>query len=337
MVVVQVNSIPLKDVIMGLAKSFNVAYHHDCDEYYLFLPKNVGEGEIRGINFENGLALLIYNVMFKEDTRLEFTLNEIHPVKFINSLNGPLTHEFANEGIRHSIDEFRCAIVASERKNGHIIEFLKNTKHEVVSVEIDRKTFKKKAGCELANYNSKLRDVLTDVKGEKQFLHIENCGVFFKDVLQEAGNFEKFLLARKLNLLCITMQMFINQLVQFSDDALDYDKRTILRIPELKRIEELGNFIKENIADDHSVKSLSRKAGLNPGKLQNGFQYLFSASINEFITNVRLERANVLLKDKEYNVRAVVAAVGLESSSYFSKIFKKRYGITPKKFKKIFS
>lgn len=337
MQIFRVNSIPLKDVIISLAKSFGVSYQNECDEYSLMLPEHIGEGEIRGINFENGLALLIYKATFKDDIRLEFTLNEIHPVKFINSLHGPLTHEFSNEGIKHSIEEFTCAIVASERKNGHIVEFKKDILHEVVSVEIDRKTFTEKESCELKTWNSKLQKVLTDVEGKEQFYHIENCGVHLKDILKEKGSFENFLLARKLNLQSITMQMFISQLVQFDDDHLEDDQRTILRIQELKRVEELGKFIKENLAEDHSIKNLCRRSGLNPNKLQKGFNYLFSSSINEFITNQRLKRAKILLENNEYNVRAVVAAIGLESSSYFSKIYKERYGIAPKNYKKLFS
>lgn len=335
MLVYNVNSIPLKDVIISLAKSFNVDYHNDCNEYLVMLPEHIGCGEIRGINFDNGLALLIYKVKFNEDVRLEFTLNEIHPVKFINSLRGPLTHEFSNEGIQHSIEEFSCAIVASERKNGHVIEFQKNTDYEVVSVEIDRKTFSEKADCELINWNSRLQKVLIDVEGVEQFYHIENCGVYIKDILQNVGNFKNFLLARRFHLQSITMQMFINQLVQFDDDHLDADQRTVLRIQELKRVEELGIYIKENLAEDHSIKNLCKKSGLNPNKLQIGFKYLYATSINEFITNKRLERAKQLLESNEYNVREVVAAIGLESSSYFSKIYKERYGITPMNYKKL--
>lgn len=335
MLVFNVNSIPLKDVIISLAKSFDVDYQNDCNEYSVKIPENLGSGEIRGISFDNGLALLIYKVYFNEDVRLEFTLNEIHPVKFINSLHGPLTHEFLDEGVQHSIEEFTCAIVASKRKNGHVIEFQKNISYEVVSVEIDRKTFGENADCELINWDSRLQKVLVDLEGVEQFYHIENCGVYIKDILQNVDSFKDFLLARRFHLQSITMQMFINQLVQFDDDNLEVDQRTVLRVQELKRVEELGNYIKENLAEDHSIKNLCKKSGLNPNKLQIGFKYLYSTSINEFINNIRLERAKQLLEGNEYNVREVVAAIGLESSSYFSKIYKERYGITPMNYKKL--
>lgn len=333
----QVNSIPLKDIIIGLAHSFGVDYHHQCGEYFLNIPEWLGEGQIRGINFQNGLGLIIYKATFVEDIRLEFTLDEVHPVKFLYTLSGSIAHEFANEGITHSIEEFRCAIVASERKSGHIIQFKKKVLHEVVSIEINRDVFSTQESCELAEWNSKLKKVLTDVKGVKQFYHIENCGIYYKNLLENIDVYKDLLLARKLNLQKITIGIFVNQILQFDDDSKSDQRKTILRIQELKSVEEAGNYIKENIIGDLSVKNISRHTGLNPNKLQNGFKYLFSTTINEFVNNVRLEEAKILLQNKEYNVNAVVSAVGLESSSYFSKIFKKKYGITPKNYKKLYA
>lgn len=333
MKIFQVNSIPLKDVIISLAESFKVKHQHRCGEYFLSIPKHIGEGEIRGINFENGLGLIIYKATFKEDIRLEFTLDEVHPVKFLYSLNGSVRHEFANERKRNSIEEFRCAIVASERKSGHIIEFEKDIRHEIVSVEIDRSLFSVKENCELAKWNSALKDVIIDTEGINQFYHVDNCGIFYKNILQNIDDYKNFFIAHKLNLQSITLEMFVQQVIQFDDDILKTEDRTILRIQELKRVEEGGNYIRENINGDLSVKNISRITGLNPNKLQTGFKYLYSTTLNEYVTNIRLEQAKILLLNKEYNVNAVVAAVGLESSSYFSKIFKKKYGVSPKQYK----
>lgn len=331
----QVNSIPLKDVIISLAESFKVKHQHRCGEYYLSIPKHIGEGEIRGINFENGLGLIIYKATFKDDIRLEFTLDEVHPVKFLYSINGSVCHAFANDKIKNSIEEFRCAIVASERKSGHIIEFEKDIQHEIVSIEIDRLLFSAKESCELAKWNSPLKDVIIDTEGNSQFYHVDNCGIFYKNILQNIDDNKEFFIAHKLNLQSIALEMFVQQVIQFDDDKLKSEDRTILRIQELKRVEEGGNYIRDNINGDLSVKNLSRITGLNPNKLQTGFKYLYTTTLNEYVTNSRLEQAKILLQNKEYNVNAVVAAVGLESSSYFSKIFKKKYGITPKQYKNV--
>lgn len=337
MQIFQVQSIPLKDVIIDLANAFGVPYQQDCEEYYLDIPKNLGVGQIRGINFSNGLGLISYKANFKKDIRLEFTLNEVHPVKYIYSLHGPLVHSFENEDDKHEIKEFSCAIVASKKRNGHIIEFSKEVDYQVLSVEIDRKQLLKQAGCELEKWHSTLQNLLTDTQGKNEFYQTASCGVYIKDISKELDKYEDFMLARKFNLNSITMQIFIFQLAQYEDDLLSKDQRTILRIQELKRVAEIAGYVKSNLSKDLSIKNLTRKTGLNPNKLQHGFNYLYNSTINEFIMASRLEKANELLKSKEYNVAAVVAAIGLESSSYFSKIYKKKYGISPKSYKKMFS
>ncbi|WP_373519004.1 hypothetical protein [Pricia sp.] len=66
----QVNSLLLKEVIADIAEAFGVGYSTNCDEYILFLPPDIGEGCIRGINFENGLGILQYDCTFVEEDAL---------------------------------------------------------------------------------------------------------------------------------------------------------------------------------------------------------------------------------------------------------------------------
>lgn len=337
MFIFQVESIPLKDIIASLAASFGVSYMQNCDEYSIELPSHIGSGQIFGINFDDGLGLLIYKVVFKQFTRLEFTLDHVHPIKYIYSLQGSLDHSFANEDIKHTINQYYCAIVASERNNGHVIEFEKDVNYEVVSIEIDRQSFLKDKFCEIKKCDPKLQNLFLDVEAQHQFYHEANSGVYFKDIMQDINRYQDNFLARKLNNQCVAIQIFINQLVQFDDDMLSNEERTVLRIEELKRVEETSTFIKKNFTADLSIKNLSKISALNPNKLQTGFKHLYNTTINEFVTNARLEKSNILLKNKEYNVAEVVALIGLESSSYFSKIYKKKYGITPKNYKKMFS
>ena len=67
-------------------------------------------------------------------------------------------------------------------------------------------------------------------------------------------------------------------------------------------------------------------------KLQEGFQSIFGKTVNEYIRDVRLTRAlNILLAGNK-NVSEVVYELGLSSRSYFSKIFKEKYGVSPGKY-----
>lgn len=52
---------------------------------------------------------------------------------------------------------------------------------------------------------------------------------------------------------------------------------------------------------------------------------------SQFIHQVRLERANELLREGKLNVTQVAYEVGYSSQSYFSKMYQEYYGYSPKK------
>jgi len=54
----------------------------------------------------------------------------------------------------------------------------------------------------------------------------------------------------------------------------------------------------------------------------------------EFIRELRIKRAAQYLKSGEYNISQITYMVGMSDSRYFSKCFKKVYGMTPTEYKK---
>jgi len=335
MKICKVNSLPLKEVIKSLADCFSVDYSENCGEYFLSVPPDLGKGQIRGVNFNNGLGIIIYQCEFLRDVRIDFTVDDVHPVKYIYTVKGPIEHRFGNEDIVHRIEQYKCAIVASKSKNGHILFFQKNTSFEVVSLEIDRSKFLKSADCEINDVAGDLKKLYQDVKAKDVFYHEGFYGLEFKNLLSNMSRYENQKLIRKFYLESIGLQIFVNQLLQFEDDLLNDSDRTILRVNELNRVEELSTYILENIDKELSVASLSTLAGLNPNKLQLAFKYIFSKTVNEYVTTTRLEMSLKLLEDKNLNVSEVVLRIGFKSYSYFSKIFKQKYMVSPSTYREL--
>lgn len=333
----QVDSIPLKEVIESLADSFKVGVRENCDEVSLKIPADIGTGQIRGINFGNGLGLIIYVCEFRENTQIEFTKSDIHPVKFLYTRQGPITHFFANLLDKHTILQYECAIIASDNKNGHILRFEKNTAIELVSLEINRKKFKAHAACEMKDLPSKLRRLLEDSKAENRFYHNGVYDLAFKNILSDIGKYEDHQLIREFYLESMALRIFINQLLLFEDDQLNDESRKLLRVNELSRAEDLSGYIRDHLNNDLNIPQLCKKSGLNPIKLQTAFKYLYNNTVTGYITDKRLERAEILIKTTDLNISQIAYHIGYTSLSYFSKIYKEKYGISPSKYKKIHS
>src|SRR5690606_26865939 len=92
--------------------------------------------------------------------------------------------------------------------------------------------------------------------------------------------------------------------------------------------------IKEELDDLCTIPELAHRTGLNVNKLQEGFKMSYNMTVNQYIHEIRLKRAIQLLRESDYNISEIVAKVGLNSKSYFSKIFKDAYGITPTGYRK---
>ncbi len=90
--------------------------------------------------------------------------------------------------------------------------------------------------------------------------------------------------------------------------------------------------ISENYNTDLSLESLSKKYGVSSCHLSRLFKNITSVCLNEYINISRISAAEKLLSDTNYSITQIATQCGFNSSSYFSAIFKKLKGVTPKKY-----
>lgn len=104
-------------------------------------------------------------------------------------------------------------------------------------------------------------------------------------------------------------------------------------------ISKAVSFINEHYADDSlSLQHTASALFVNPSYLSHVFKKETSESFVEYVTNVRLGKAMELLSQGSTSdefivpkVATIAHQVGYRDPFYFSKCFKKKYGITPNK------
>lgn len=84
---------------------------------------------------------------------------------------------------------------------------------------------------------------------------------------------------------------------------------------------------------DMSIKSIAEHLFLSPNYLSLQFKKETNMTINQYITDYRMEKAKELLTNKHYKLYEVATQVGFQDANYFTKIFKKVTGKTPSEFK----
>jgi AraC family transcriptional regulator len=88
-----------------------------------------------------------------------------------------------------------------------------------------------------------------------------------------------------------------------------------------------------NLAEPHSVPSLSKKAAMSEPHFYAVYKKLFGVSPAKDLSAARIERAKVLLLEGK-SVSAVATEVGFSSEYQFIRSFSKAVGLTPGAYKK---
>lgn len=87
---------------------------------------------------------------------------------------------------------------------------------------------------------------------------------------------------------------------------------------------------------DHTLTSekISAQVGLSPGRLGVLFRQHVGKTINEYLTDFRIEKAVHLLQNTNLKVFEITVRCGYKSSQYFSQIFHQKTGKRPIDFRK---
>ena len=83
---------------------------------------------------------------------------------------------------------------------------------------------------------------------------------------------------------------------------------------------------------DFNVEMLVKEMGHSRSNLYLKFKELTGLSSSEFIRNIRLKRAIQLLDNSDYSVKEIMFRTGFNTASYFSKCFKKEFGVVPSEY-----
>jgi TolB-like protein/AraC-like DNA-binding protein len=97
----------------------------------------------------------------------------------------------------------------------------------------------------------------------------------------------------------------------------------------------INRIIEENLDNEHfSVDDLASKAGLSRSMLHRKLIKLIGKSASDLITEKRLLRAKELLENDVATASEIAYRVGFSSPSYFNKVFKQHFNISPGDLKK---
>jgi AraC family transcriptional regulator, transcriptional activator of the genes for pyochelin and ferripyochelin receptors len=97
-----------------------------------------------------------------------------------------------------------------------------------------------------------------------------------------------------------------------------------------ERLHFAQDYLRHHLEEPPSLPELARVAGLNEYKLKREFKEVFGTTVFGFVAEHRLERAQMLLSEREKSVSEIAYELGYSSPQHFSTAFKKKFGMPPK-------
>lgn len=93
-------------------------------------------------------------------------------------------------------------------------------------------------------------------------------------------------------------------------------------------------YIQANYGQDLTLKSVAERFNMNPTYFSRRFKQVTSYGFREYLVLARVRQASVLLLETEATVTEIADRCGFADSNYFSQVFKKIKGISPREYRK---
>ncbi|HFI0463873.1 TPA: helix-turn-helix domain-containing protein [Streptococcus suis] len=130
----------------------------------------------------------------------------------------------------------------------------------------------------------------------------------------------------KLNAIVLEILSRMIRSIEFSDQAMDSQMS--------ESIQKALEIISQGYKDLQGVNDLAQRIGLNRSYLSRLFKKEVGVSVKEYINNIKLSVAAERLSTTNQQVQEIVHAVGFSSEDVFIRAFKKRFRLTPLKYRK---
>lgn len=304
----------------------------NLDREHNFITDNSkSKGAIRSSIFNDGLGFVDFDIVFNDDVVIETNTKEVNKLYFIYCLEGRFDLQLHEDGQWVHLETYQSVVVSTSHLDRVAAKFQKADQIVLNIIMFDREVFIHNRGY-LSDNTDPLNILFSQVDGDAMIFfgnydyRIAQQVRMLKDIEQD-GVLRNMIIENQVNVI------LASQLQYYLLDRNADGQASGLTKHEIKKAMEMADHIRQHPSKPHSIKSLSALDGLSSAKMQAAFKHLYDHTVSDFVKEVRLEKAEELINTTDLSISEVVYAVGFNSRSYFSKIFKEKYKHSPKKYK----
>ncbi|WP_343694619.1 AraC family transcriptional regulator [Flavobacterium sp.] len=330
MKIVTIHTEKIQNIFEELNTNLGGKVTFDVDEYKLEVNNNFVKGFISGASFSDDISYVQFDMTFSADVKMNVISEKASPIYFAYCSKGNLSHSFGINGEEHKLKTFQTAVATSKLNKDNVLYFEKDKKTKFTLIIVGTQSQPGQAN----SLSQMVRETFFQENLKEEFFYAGSYNLKIGEKIEQLNAITQTGVVRNLLKEGILRIILAMEIQQHTDDLNAFTKETnCLSLREMEEIKELSETIKANPEEAFTIKSLSKKSGLSPNKLQEGFKMIHNRTVNDYITHMRVLKAEILIRTSDLNISEIVYCIGFTSRSYFSKIFKQKFNCSPKEYK----
>ncbi|GGL60899.1 AraC family transcriptional regulator [Sporolactobacillus putidus] len=149
-----------------------------------------------------------------------------------------------------------------------------------------------------------------------------------EDEMQNDG-FELAIQSSLLELLVLLLRGYVTKIYT--------KKRFNTRMISLNQLKSVISFMNENFQKSMTVAELADQALMSEAHFCRTFKKIYGETVVNYINLLRVDKAVDLLQSGSLSITEIAMAVGFNDANYFSRVFKRKKGITPQAMRQAFN
>lgn len=315
------------DFLKSFAEEFDIPHSGNI----LIIPEELGRGSVRKIDFDPDFKLLFHKYTFNE----QFILKRIAPEEK-NDIVSIIFYTTAlpNNFLSNEESTFSCT-----RLDNSAIEIASNDLNSEIRFPADTEILftvigiRKSTLSDLLHLDRSYPLVETITRDDSSFLYHENM---WPDIEKNIRHLK--LINEQDPLRNLSFKTKVQELIYLLFRKLlkrETQSQQALCNADVKKIYSVRTAMMADLGEPPKLADMSKRISMSETKMSALFKQVFGDSIYNYYQRMRMEEAAFLLRESGYSVSEIGYRLGFSNLSHFSRLFKKHYDLTPKKYSSV--
>ena len=155
----------------------------------------------------------------------------------------------------------------------------------------------------------------------------EKCPELTAQAEEAMDNIDYYMKCLNAPSLFAALKILLNSLWENGEDK-ESDSNSIVQ-----QVEQIHKYIERSYHENITLTALAEEYHMDASYLSRIFSQKYGETIIAFLTRIRMEKAAELMKDQDKKLETISFLVGYDDYNYFSRVFRKKMGSSPREYR----